>query len=284
MSNDAKIPFAMGIHRGAITHGDTHIHVTHYTCNDDTLSPEPQNVSTRNTTPAVSTRLSGREDEITRVEKRKERNVFLRKRWLPISVFVLAIVGVCFYILMTRTPPETVKIYKTVEPFPKSTAKAPVGDTSQGGHFHADGTWHAEPHKIPAETTPVTPPGPYFSEAELAAIPEDMPEPDLQLPNDLDLADYKVFNRWVDKHTAEWSKYVRALDPRIERLNAEIDQMMAELPPENSSDFTAAKAKLREKKEEHRKLRAERNARTHRWPVSTDKLFADYQARRANRK
>ena len=26
------------------------------------------------------------------------------------------------------------------------TAKAPVGDTSQGGHFHADGTWHGEPH------------------------------------------------------------------------------------------------------------------------------------------
>ena len=26
------------------------------------------------------------------------------------------------------------------------TAEVPEGDTSQGGHFHADGTWHGEPH------------------------------------------------------------------------------------------------------------------------------------------
>ena len=34
-----------------------------------------------------------------------------------------------------------------------TTAKAPVGDTSQGGHFHADGTWHAGPHEIPSDET-----------------------------------------------------------------------------------------------------------------------------------
>ena len=31
-------------------------------------------------------------------------------------------------------------------------AEASVGDTSQGGHFHADGTWHGETHDAPAVT------------------------------------------------------------------------------------------------------------------------------------
>lgn len=29
---------------------------------------------------------------------------------------------------------------------PKPTAQVPVGETSQDGHIHDDGTWHAEPH------------------------------------------------------------------------------------------------------------------------------------------
>ena len=29
----------------------------------------------------------------------------------------------------------------------KPTTEAPVGDTSQGGHVHADGTWHAKPQR-----------------------------------------------------------------------------------------------------------------------------------------
>ncbi len=32
----------------------------------------------------------------------------------------------------------------------KPTTEAPVGDTSQGGHVHADGTWHGEPHETPS--------------------------------------------------------------------------------------------------------------------------------------
>ena len=37
----------------------------------------------------------------------------------------------------------------------KPTTEAPIGDTSQGGHVHADGTWHAEPHDA-VETNHVT--------------------------------------------------------------------------------------------------------------------------------
>ena len=83
--------------------------------------------------------------------------MFLRKYWIPISVFLVAIVGIGLYMLATQPPPEPVKIYKVVEPIEKppqqpTTAQAPVGDTSQDGHFHADGTWHEGPHEPVAET------------------------------------------------------------------------------------------------------------------------------------
>jgi len=42
--------------------------------------------------------------------------MFLRKYWLPISVFIVAIVGIGLYLLATQPPPEPVKIYKVVEP------------------------------------------------------------------------------------------------------------------------------------------------------------------------
>ncbi|MDE0400324.1 MAG: hypothetical protein OXL96_21220 [Candidatus Poribacteria bacterium] len=78
--------------------------------------------------------------------------MFLRKYWLPISVFIVAIAGIGLYLLATQPPKDPIVIYKPVEPLPKSKAKAPVGETSQGGHVHADGTWHEGPHDTPPET------------------------------------------------------------------------------------------------------------------------------------
>ncbi|MDE0016625.1 MAG: hypothetical protein OXU51_10585 [Candidatus Poribacteria bacterium] len=86
--------------------------------------------------------------------------MFLRKYWLPISVFIVAIVGIGLYLLATQPPPEPVKIYKAVEPEkPTEQPKAEVveDDTSQGGHLHADGTWHAEPHAERTVRTTTTP-------------------------------------------------------------------------------------------------------------------------------
>ena len=207
--------------------------------------------------------------------------MFLRKYWLPLSVFLVAIAGVGLYLLAIQPPPEPIVIYKTVEPekpTEQPKAEVPVGDTSQGGHSHADGTWHAEPH-VPVET-PAAPPL-SLSDADLAAIPEDISEPDIRLP--ADLSDSQALNRWTETFTAEWQKYVHALDPRMERLSAEMDQMIAELPPENAPDFAAAKAKLLAKKEEHSKLRAEQNARVHKWGAASQ-AFGDYVIKRASRK
>ena len=65
--------------------------------------------------------------------------MFFRKYWIPLSVFIVAVVGVGLYFLQTRPPKDPILIVKPVE-FEKQRAKVPVGDTSQGERFHADGT------------------------------------------------------------------------------------------------------------------------------------------------
>jgi len=73
--------------------------------------------------------------------------MFLRKYYLPLSVFLLLIVGIGLYYLQTRQPKEPIKIYKPVE-YEKQRAKAPVVEQpAEVGHFHPDGTFHAEPHE-----------------------------------------------------------------------------------------------------------------------------------------
>ena len=89
------------------------------------------------------------------------RNIFTNR--LFIGVCVLLICGVVsVYFLRTDISDEPTKIYTPVEPLSKPTeqpkVEVPVGDTSRGGHFHADGTWHAEPHGTPVEPPQKTSP------------------------------------------------------------------------------------------------------------------------------
>ncbi len=82
--------------------------------------------------------------------------MLLRKYWkLTIWVFLVAIVGVGLYLLLIQPPPEPIVIYKVVEPLEKPTEEPTIEATvveppEQDGHFHADGTSHAEPHDVPA--------------------------------------------------------------------------------------------------------------------------------------
>ena len=99
--------------------------------------------------------------------------MFFRKYWIPLLVFIVAIVGVSLYVLQTRPPKEPIKIYKVVEPekpTEQPTTQAPVGDTSQGGHIHADGTWHEGPHETPQ------PPAQRTRQQVNASAPRQLPE------------------------------------------------------------------------------------------------------------
>lgn len=55
--------------------------------------------------------------------------MFLRKHWLPISVFVVLIVGIGLYHLQTQSPKDPIIIYKPVEPLPKSTQRTVDSET-----------------------------------------------------------------------------------------------------------------------------------------------------------
>ncbi len=79
--------------------------------------------------------------------------MFIRKYWIPLTVLLVAIVGVSLYYLQIRPPKKPVLIITPVE-VEKPAAEAPVSNTSQDGHFHADGTWHAETHAPISETQP----------------------------------------------------------------------------------------------------------------------------------
>ena len=135
--------------------------------------------------------------------------MFIRKYWLPISVLLVAIVGVGLYYLQTRPPKDPIKVYKPVKPIEKPAeqppAEVPVGDTSQGGHFHADGTWHEGPH-APVEV----------SEAEVSADGQEAPVVAEPANTQVDAATLESSARRlkdpdVSKAWREWSKKAREL-------------------------------------------------------------------------
>lgn len=81
--------------------------------------------------------------------------MFIRKYWLPISVFLVAICAVSLYFLRPGPdlPEGPVVIYKKTEPTSEHTTppapegaarQPPVGETSEGGDGEAS---HAEPHE-----------------------------------------------------------------------------------------------------------------------------------------
>ena len=71
--------------------------------------------------------------------------MFLRKNWLPIAVFIVAIVAVGLYYLQTRPEKAPIVIIKPVE-VEKKPKPPPPGETYETGHWHGD-EWHSTPHE-----------------------------------------------------------------------------------------------------------------------------------------
>ena len=132
----------------------------------------------------------------------------------------------------------------------------------------------------PEETTPVTPQAPpkYIPDTP---IPEDMPMPDIPLPADLKNMDWK---QWSQKHMAEWKKYIHALDPAIERIGRETETLWANMPPESSPDYVAAKAKWNATMLEQNQLINEQGWRIHQADASGEAAFDKYKLARFGKK
>ena len=88
--------------------------------------------------------------------------MFLRKYWLPLSVFIVTIAGVCLYLLQAQPPKDPIVVIKSVE-VEKSTATQPrktqtqnasatdVIEKKEGEPFHDTDAWHAETHEAPVD-------------------------------------------------------------------------------------------------------------------------------------
>lgn len=97
--------------------------------------------------------------------------MFLRKYWLPLSVFSVAIVIVCVYMLQTRLPQEPIKVYKSVEvEQPTANETTPkVREAAEGVHFHTDP--HNQPKTEPTKTGDISRNG-HWSDAYLPPMEE----------------------------------------------------------------------------------------------------------------
>ncbi|MYG06055.1 hypothetical protein F4167_05450 [Candidatus Poribacteria bacterium] len=145
--------------------------------------------------------------------------MFFRKNWVPIPLFVLAMVGVGLYYLQTRSPKPPIKIYKPVE-VEEPVAKPPPPGASPNGHWHGD-EWHEGPHEthdppaVPAVSGSV-PPG--------AATKPDFPPVDAN--DDPVAAAYKRLD-YISKNPYAWGGV------HSERATGLIAQLM---PPQKSRD------------------------------------------------
>ena len=89
--------------------------------------------------------------------------------WIPILILLLVVMGVGLFYRQKTADQAPITIIKPVE-IEKPKKEVPIGDTSQGGHWHGD-EWHAEPHtppapveNVPPDTTARTPPDDYHGD------------------------------------------------------------------------------------------------------------------------
>ena len=180
--------------------------------------------------------------------------MFIRKYWIPITVFLVVIVGVGLYLLTSQTPKEKIVIYKPVEPLPKTTeapkAKAPVGDTSQG-HFHADGTFHAEPHEAPVQ--PTAPNG--NPDVVTETLPLSFPELPSTALSPEDQAVVDAMYKRLAQEDPELYADSKAIDDAYEELFAEQQKIHNDMLSDNA-DWAEIRAARRKLKEKHRQARA----------------------------
>ena len=147
------------------------------------------------------------------------------------------------------------------------TAEAPVGDTSQGGHFHEDGTWHRIPHPPPPPGEPLQkatqkqfyarfglkppPEGLYYRvHADKTPVLDENGEPRLFSYYE---PSYNVFTRIGFAPTREQYEHYQQLErdlrfaqdqddtTEVARLKAEIEQLKADAQGE-LPDFTSSGA------------------------------------------
>ena len=173
----------------------------------------------------------------------------LRKKiYIPIGLCLVLLVAIGFLSLRSDVPDEPIVIYKAVEPLAKSTAEVPVGETSQGGHWHGD-EWHADPHEpvTAIEETPVS-----TSEFTRSELLERFPQYDFHSPESKEnlhaiLRNEKTLAK-LRAREAELKRKIanqEAAKELLSYLNTAVDRLNTEYP-----DFVAFRDKYPDPQEE----------------------------------
>ena len=198
-----------------------------------------------------------------------------KKIWIPILIILLATIGYVLFYRIHWTPQEPVKVYK---PIAIENAKAEKQSPTEEGHFHADGTWHAQEHtqemaEISADPSPegIWYPEDYTQadiEADLAGRPAMGDEeydrraykhqvnryiqghreqyPDCQT-HEAVLEDAKRFAKWSVADTKYTIKFDELRD-EFQRLSEEHDRLVPPDPEERKrlGDWLRARPKQRD--------------------------------------
>ena len=171
-----------------------------------------------------------------------------------LALFILSVVGGTLYISHVEkqgaeelaTDEDPVK-QVTEKQQPQPTAEAPVGEETPQGHFHEDGTFHAEPHETPmvqpGEAPVATPPQPdpleTFSEEERQRAIARMLE---SLPGKLERAkaNRDILKRGYEdalrqlKHFEEWNAQRERNFIDTSRIKKRIAEVKAKLDMQES--------------------------------------------------
>ena len=146
----------------------------------------------------------------------RRKQMFLR----VLLFFVLIVVGGVFYLKPVEH--ETAERMNPLTETQKPTTEAPVGDTSQDKHPHADGTFHAEPGE--SEVQEILP-----TQSESELIHPTSPEADVISPED-----HQPVGDW--EHDWEW--YLSKLDDLNRRFEENSAALRARrITPEESLEF-----------------------------------------------
>ena len=99
-----------------------------------------------------------------------------------------------------------------------TTAEVPEGETSQGGHVHADGTFHAEPHDAPVVEVSES-----EVSADVLAAPVVVQQADTQIDAaTLESAERRLKDPEVSKAWVEWSKEAKELREKYSQASKEV--------------------------------------------------------------
>ncbi|MXY27384.1 hypothetical protein F4Y59_04365 [Candidatus Poribacteria bacterium] len=148
-----------------------------------------------------------------------------KKLWLPILIVLLIAIGIGVWHGQRVANQAPIKVYKPIE-VEKTEVPPKVDEIAQNGHFHEDGTFHAEPHEANGMETPT--PGEAASERN---DPLDAPsasgtgsQREGVALDPLTSEERKALEAKIQQLRVEYNALTRVSDPKITQAHKLLDE------------------------------------------------------------